>query len=110
MTTPCCSEQTPATEDEAASEEEEYGPEDPVLPSKGVDYLGLGYDMVFGNPQGDPILQIDPGFKVPAAKVSWDGSHLTGDWASLAPQNGYQYSETSCSRASSATEIDSMSD
>ena len=29
----------------------------------GVDYLGVGYDLTKGNPDGEPPLMIDPGFR-----------------------------------------------
>lgn len=94
---------------------------------RGIDYLGLGYDMIFGNPHGDPILQIDPGFRAPAAKLEWDEEYLTRDDSYLAPLGGihiftlssfylfsfflgYAYPEKSCYEASSADEITSTSD
>ena len=82
-------------------------PRDPYF---GVDYLGLGYDIVFGNPIGDPILQIDPGFKGPAALLMWSEGNPTRDAQYLAPVGGYAYPETSCYMASSSQEISSMAD
>ena len=35
------------------------------LPYPGVDYLGIGYNLIEGNPEGDPMTQIDPGFRAP---------------------------------------------
>ena len=31
----------------------------------GVDYLGVGYDIIRGNPSGDGELMLDPGFRQP---------------------------------------------
>ena len=35
------------------------------LPYPGADYLGIGYNLIEGNPEGDPLLQMDPGFRAP---------------------------------------------
>ena len=34
-------------------------------PYPGVDYLGVGYDIFHGNPNGDGMYMLDPGFKQP---------------------------------------------
>ena len=60
-------------------EEEEDGPKklhtyttnaDDVLPYPSSDYLGMGYNVYQGNPEGDPLLQIDPGFRAPVVVSS----------------------------------------
>ncbi|SBS98281.1 perforin-like protein 2 (PLP2) [Plasmodium ovale curtisi] len=33
-------------------------------------YLGLGYDIIMGNPEGDPTLNVDPGFRGPVLQLS----------------------------------------
>ena len=35
------------------------------LPYPGVDYLGNGYNLMYGNPEGDKVTQVDPGFRLP---------------------------------------------
>ncbi|KAI4834890.1 perforin-like protein 2 [Plasmodium brasilianum] len=35
-----------------------------------IKYLGLGYDIIMGNPEGDPTLNIDPGFRGPVLKIN----------------------------------------
>jgi len=35
------------------------------LPYPGSDYLGIGYNLIEGNPEGDPMTQMDPGFRAP---------------------------------------------
>ena len=39
----------------------------------GIDYLGAGYDLVFGNPDGseDSASVTDPGFRVHVIKYNW---------------------------------------
>jgi hypothetical protein len=77
---------------------------------KGVDYLGLGYNLAYGNPSGDPLTQIDPGFKAPVAELLWDGDVTTRDRKQLSPVGGYAYPEKSCYRAQTAVSTSSMSD
>lgn len=45
---------------------------EPVQPP-GIDYLGAGYDLVFGNPDGaeDASSVTDPGFRVHIIKYNW---------------------------------------
>ncbi len=88
---------------------------DAELPNAGIDYLGMGYDYAYGNPIGDPITQIDPGFKAPVAKLRYsdDGDisrYMTRDEAYLAPLGGYTYPEFSCYLASSAKEASTTKD
>ncbi|SPJ11373.1 perforin-like protein 2 [Plasmodium sp. DRC-Itaito] len=33
-------------------------------------YLGLGYDIIMGNPEGDPTLNVDPGFRGPVLQIN----------------------------------------
>ncbi|SCM26527.1 perforin-like protein 2 [Plasmodium berghei] len=33
-------------------------------------YLGLGYDIIMGNPEGDPLLSVDPGFRAPVLQIN----------------------------------------
>ena len=73
-------------------------------------YLILGYDLIQGNPHGDPYLQIDPGFRAPAAKLEWEENWLTRDNSYNAPKGGWAYPEKSCYQSSSADEITSSAD
>ncbi len=68
------------------------------LPYKGADYLGFGYDIVYGNPMGDPITQIDPGFRQGVIDLVWDKFgddplRVTRDNQKLQPFNGYAFPE-----------------
>ncbi|GAW83549.1 perforin-like protein 2 [Plasmodium gonderi] len=33
-------------------------------------YLGLGYDIIMGNPEGDPTINVDPGFRGPVLQIN----------------------------------------
>ena len=50
------------------------------LPYPGVDYLGIGYDLRHGNPDGDPQTHVDPGFREPVVKINFcqDGPSRRG--------------------------------
>ena len=78
----------------------------------GMDYLGTGYDLLKGNPEGDPNTSIDPGFRPPVVQLHWDQSddYLTRDWRELQPVEGWAMPETSCNQASSATSSSTMDD
>jgi hypothetical protein len=67
----------------------------------GSEYLGMGYDLIEGNPEGDPLLQMDPGFREPAVSVEWDADQ---------PIGGYAVGEVSCYQNDEAVETSSASD
>merc|ERR1711968_178579 len=82
------------------------------LPYKGIDYLGMGYDLLKGNPHGDPDSMLDPGFRIPAVELTWsqDNAHLSRDVRDLQPIEGWAYPETACRRASSSKQQSTMSE
>lgn len=82
------------------------------LPYAGSDYLGMGYNLVYGNPQGDGVSLVDPGFTQPVVKLEWDqdAAFNTRDLRDLQPKQGYAYPEIACHHSSENTEVSSMSD
>ncbi|CRH02596.1 perforin-like protein 2, putative [Plasmodium relictum] len=42
-------------------------------------YLGLGYDIIMGNPEGDPTLNIDPGFRGPVLQINLEEISLNNN-------------------------------
>merc|ERR1711871_25857 len=81
------------------------------LPYMGIDYLGMGYDLLKGNPHGDPDTMLDPGFRVPAVSLTWSQSNqLSRDERDLQPVEGWAYPETACRRASSSKAQSTMSE
>merc|ERR1711871_1310675 len=77
----------------------------------GIDYLGMGYDLLKGNPHGDPDTMLDPGFRVPAVSLTWSQSNqLSRDERDLQPVEGWAYPETACRRASSSKAQSTMSE
>ena len=57
-------------------------------PYPGIDFLGVGYNVINGNPEGDPLLQVDPGFGVPIVDVKWDQNAPSRDQKNLIPAGG----------------------
>merc|ERR1711871_1009237 len=81
------------------------------LPYMGIDYLSMGYDLLKGNPHGDPDTMLDPGFRVPAVSLTWSQSNqLSRDERDLRPIEGWAYPETACRRASSSKQQSTMSE
>jgi len=78
----------------------------------GIDYLGAGYDLVFGNPDGSPAASsvTDPGFRVHVLKYNWDEefntcSGLESNWT--CPREATILPGSSCLQQSSSSEISS---
>ncbi|KAA0162852.1 hypothetical protein FNF31_03115 [Cafeteria roenbergensis] len=82
------------------------------LPYPSVDYLGVGYDLIRGNPDGDPETQLDPGFRNSVVELVWDQSneHLSRDMRYLQPVGGFAFPEYSCHMSSSSRELSTESD
>ncbi|KEG04101.1 perforin-like protein 2 [Plasmodium vinckei vinckei] len=53
---------------------DDENPPNETLKKEDVDmslkYLGLGYDIIMGNPEGDPLLNVDPGFRAPVLQIN----------------------------------------
>jgi len=80
------------------------------VPYMGIDYLGTGYDILKGNPDGDQDTKIDPGFRRPVVYLTWeqDNKDLTRDMQFLQPREGWAMPETSCNMATTSSESSSM--
>ncbi|CEM30312.1 unnamed protein product [Vitrella brassicaformis CCMP3155] len=63
-----------------------------------VDTTPSSVRNVMGNPEGDPDTQIDPGWREPAAQLSFsqDGPFLSRDMRYLRPVEGWGRPEYSC--------------
>jgi hypothetical protein len=80
------------------------------LPFPGIDWLGVGYDIVKGNPEGDQNTLLDPGYRIPVAELKWDQDRTTRDVRELQPVNGYAFREIACAQSQKATTSSSMED
>ena len=56
-----------------------------MQPYPGIDFLGAGYDMFTGNPEGDEKSMIDAGFKQPLRTMPYQGVTMTRDDQYLMP-------------------------
>ncbi|PFH37339.1 perforin-like protein PLP1 [Besnoitia besnoiti] len=77
-----------------------------------LDFLGSGYDMLKGNPLGDPETSMDPGFRSPVVRFHWThGPYgVTNDLNLLQPVGGFVRPFVSCRQSESVDEISTMSD
>merc|ERR1719265_1528947 len=82
------------------------------LPYPGVDYLGSGYDIIFGNPKGDPDTQLDPGFRADVIELDWCQSQecLSKDMRFLRPLHGSARGEHSCHQSQETRTVEFFED
>jgi len=82
------------------------------LPYPDVDYLGVGYDIIFGNPQGDQSSQLDPGFRANVVTLEWcqNMECLSRDMQFLQPLHGFARPEHTCYASEQTVTETSMSD
>ena len=67
----------------------------------GSQFLGAGYDLYAGNPEGDDSIQLDPGLRVGVVQLDTTNQSLPtkgNRW--LAPTQGYAYGIASCNMTS----------
>ena len=70
-----------------------------------MEYLGLGYDIVFGNPRGSETSELDPGFRHRVVKLVQKQSDLTVDGEFTVPLGTSVKYTSSCTYDSKSTEI-----
>jgi sporozoite microneme protein 2 len=90
-------EAEPATSNIVVSHGEDY-----LLEQTGTEYVGLGYNLVYGNPEGDDNTQLDPGLRLPLINLEW-----TYD-AEL--EHGFYQPETTCYQNSDVSTSSSSED
>ncbi|KAK1936896.1 hypothetical protein X943_003383 [Babesia divergens] len=72
---------------------------------KGLEYLGIGYDITKSKPFGDEETYVDTGYTQPIIKFTWE-SHTNSSGAG-APTNVWVRREPACHRGHTAREIES---
>ncbi|SBS86015.1 perforin-like protein 3, putative [Plasmodium ovale] len=79
---------------------------------QGTEYLGVGYDFIFGNPIGDPFLKVDPGYRDTIIKLTYPKSDVDypDSYVNINPNGSYVRNEISCNRSENESEISSMSE
>ncbi|CDR97760.1 MAC/perforin domain containing protein, putative [Babesia bigemina] len=76
-----------------------------------IRYLGSGYDIVFGNPLGDPVIMVDPGYRDPVLKLDWTEDYHNHDGANLKePRGGWIRPELSCRQAETVDHVNTIED
>ena len=84
------------------------------LPYKGIDYLGMGYDLIMGNPNGSSEAGgVDPGIRMPVAVVTTyeqDNVYHTTNNRHVQPVEGYAFPISACTMQTEVTEVTSASD
>ena len=78
---------------------------DEMKPYPGIDYLGMGYDVYHGNPEGDEKLMSDPGFRLPIRQLSYTGVSMTRDNKYLTPDGSMSIPLTACARSEIARDV-----
>ena len=76
-----------------------------MKPYPGIDYLGMGYDVYHGNPEGDEKLMSDPGFRLPIRQLSYVGVSMTRDNKYLTPDGSMSIPLTACARSEIARDV-----
>ncbi len=65
-------------------------------------YIGIGYDIFFGNPYTD---RIDPGFRVPIFNLTFEKKQTTTDQIHSIPDGSNAIEKRSCSYIQTAHEV-----
>lgn len=82
-----------------------------IKPMKGIEYLGLGYDAMKGNPEGDSRFSgADPGFREPVIELVYDTNSRSRDSAFLIPKGSYVAQEHACQNTETSLSTSTLSD
>nr|PVC54272.1 hypothetical protein MACL_00003212 [Theileria orientalis] len=94
-----------------------YNPRDPAEDwnnaglAASLRYLGSGYDIIFGNPLGDPVVMMDQGYRNPVIKLDWNVEYLNSDGANLKePHGSWVRPEFSCRQSETIDHINTVED
>lgn len=81
-------------------------------PSVSAGYVGMGYDIFKGNPEGNPSARtmVDPGFRIGVVDAEYSQEYLTVGMTKLRPKYGYARKETACQMAKQITTETTMGD
>ncbi|XP_952551.1 uncharacterized protein TA11680 [Theileria annulata] len=96
------------SEDEEGGDEEEDYTKRFKTPS-GLEYLGAGYDLIKGNPLGDSVTLLDPGYKSSVIQMHWSKNieNISNSLRFLQPIGGWIRPYSSCHKVETVTEIKS---
>jgi hypothetical protein len=80
-----------------------------VQATSGIDFLGVGYDLAKGNPDGNGETILDPGYRASVVQVEVSQGRYTPSYHFM-PKNGFSLPEDACEQASKAETIKSSDD
>jgi len=84
---------------------------DPAIPGvTALEYLGIGYNLIEGNPRGSDITELDPGFRSGVIKLEKSKNSLTSNNEFSVPLGVELRYLTSCEFSSKATEVSDVFD
>nr|PVC53927.1 hypothetical protein MACL_00003416 [Theileria orientalis] len=74
-----------------------------------LEYLGAGYDLIKGNPMGDNITLLDPGYKSNVIQMHWNKKveNISNSMKYLQPVGGWIRPYSSCHKVETVNEINS---
>ncbi|KAK1442626.1 hypothetical protein BgAZ_301440 [Babesia gibsoni] len=80
--------------------------------SPGIDFLGVGYDSIFGNTLGSEDSLLDPGYRAPILKFQWrkNSQGYSPSLKALYPLNGWVRPVYSCGRSSKVNKVKNLDD
>lgn len=79
-----------------------------TFPTKGIDFLGRGYNIFLGNPKSDRVGG-DMGFQYKVFQTDSSEEKTSSDWQFVVPKNVEVYSRTTCSLTFSSSQVSSSS-
>eukprot|EP00371_Babesia_bovis_P001586 XP_001610233.1 mac/perforin domain containing protein [Babesia bovis T2Bo] len=73
----------------------------------GLEYLGAGYDLLKGNPMGDTIILLDPGYRASVVQMHWrdDAEGLSNSRHFIQPKGAWVRPYTSCHKGETISEV-----
>ncbi|CDR95043.1 mac/perforin domain containing protein, putative [Babesia bigemina] len=76
----------------------------------GIDFLGIGYDSIFGSTLGDEDSLLDPGYRAPIINFSWrkNAEGYSPSLKAVYPLHGWVRPVYSCGRSSKIQEIQNV--
>ncbi|ORM40882.1 uncharacterized protein BXIN_1761 [Babesia sp. Xinjiang] len=95
--------------DDVIEEEEEETGEDigDVLSPNGLEYLGAGYDLLKGNPLGDTVILLDPGYRASIIQMHWrnDGEGFSNSREYIQPKGAWVRPYISCHKGETISDV-----
>lgn len=79
-------------------------------PPPSIDYLGMGYNHIIGDPWGDEVLSLDPGFTYPVVSLSFTQERAMLDGSYLQPLEGWAVPTYSCYHSETSERISDRTD